>query len=123
MVLLAVLPGLSGLGQSCEYLATLTVDSFPAVQSGLTTYRVYLVTPDSNQYVTRVGAYDDAFADLILSVPSGAYNSVFGGVTAELIIQHCFLRFQNYRTTHSSQLVLMDQHFCLSLNLLQIQLW
>lgn len=93
MVLLAVLPGLSGLGQSCEYLATLTVDSFPAVQSGLTTYRVYLVTPDSNQYVTRVGAYDDAFADLILSVPSGAYNSVFGGVTAELINPALFSAF------------------------------
>lgn len=74
---------LSGYGQSCDYLSTLTVDSFPSIQSGLTTYRVYVDLPDSGLYVNQVGSFQDKV--MVLSVPSGIYNSEFGGVTAELV--------------------------------------
>ena len=72
-----------GRGQDCEYPYTLTVDSFPAIQPGLTTYRVYVDMPDSSNYIRIIGSNEFTNDTMVLTAPSGVYNSEFGGITAE----------------------------------------
>ena len=60
---------------------SLTVESYPAVQEGLTTYRFYVNLPDSSVRVTAVGQVVDE-ASFQIVAPQGAYNSEFGGISA-----------------------------------------
>ena len=64
---------------SCEFCScaesayTLSVDSFPAVQEGLTTYRVYVNTLNSTDRLSAV--ISNANNPLTIDVPEGAWNS------------------------------------------------
>ena len=64
---------------SCEFCScaetafTLSVDSFPAVQAGLTTYRVYVNTISSTDRLSAV--ISNADNPMTISVPEGAWNS------------------------------------------------
>ena len=64
---------------SCEFCScaesayTLSVDSFPAVQEGLTTYRVYVNTLSSTDRLSAV--ISNANNPLTIDVPEGAWNS------------------------------------------------
>lgn len=84
-MLLSMLLSLPVVSQNCDYRSTLTVDSFPAVQAGLTTYRVYVDLPDSSQWVWQVGVVTGSPNEVLLSTPSGVYNSEAGGTTAEFM--------------------------------------
>ena len=53
----------------------LTVESFPAVQEGLTTYRFYVNMENANDRMSAV--YGNNEAGLFINVPEGAYNSSF----------------------------------------------
>jgi len=64
---------------SCEYCScadnayTLSVDSFPAQQEGLTTYRVYMNTISSTDRLSAV--FSNADNPMTINVPEGAWNS------------------------------------------------
>ncbi len=64
---------------SCEYCScaqnqySLSVTSVPAVQAGLTTYRVYVNTNDAADFVSAV--YSNVDNPLSIEVSEGAYNS------------------------------------------------
>ncbi|MEC7694356.1 MAG: hypothetical protein VX446_08175, partial [Bacteroidota bacterium] len=53
----------------------LTIDSSPAVQDGLTTYRFYVNMADATDRMSAVYGNDEA--QLFISTPDGAYNSAF----------------------------------------------
>ena len=63
---------------SCEYCEctdegyTLTVESSPAIQAGLTTYRVFVNLPHEGDFLSAV--YSNADEPMVLDVPDGAYN-------------------------------------------------
>ena len=64
---------------SCEYCScaedafTLSVESYPAQQEGLTTYRVYVNTISSTDRLSAV--FSNADNPLTINVPEGAWNS------------------------------------------------
>ena len=64
--------GLTTMG-SAQY--DLTIDSSPAVQEGLTTYRFYVTMADATDRMSAVYGNDEA--GLFISTPDGAYNSPF----------------------------------------------
>ena len=53
----------------------LTVESFPAVQEGLTTYRFHVNMQDATDRMSAV--YGNNEASLSINTPAGAYNSAF----------------------------------------------
>ena len=53
----------------------LAVESYPAVQEGLTTHRVYVEMADATDRVSAVYGNDEA--GLFINTPDGAYNSAF----------------------------------------------
>ena len=64
--------GIQTLG-SAQY--PLSVESFPAVQEGLTTYRFYVNMQDATDRMSAV--YGNDQAGLFVNTPDGAYNSGF----------------------------------------------
>ena len=70
--LVVLLMGLqfTGLGQY-----TMTVESYPAVQSGLTTYRFYVNMTDPTDRMSAVYGYNTE--PLSIDAPSGVHNNAF----------------------------------------------
>ena len=74
-------PAATDADDSCEYCScaesayTLTVDSFPATQPGLTTYRFYVNMLDSSDQLSAV--YSTPNDPLVIAVPDGAFNSIY----------------------------------------------
>ena len=64
---------------TCEYCScaesayTLAVESYPAYQPGLTTYRFYVNMLDSTDQLSAV--YAEEGEPMVISVPEGAWNS------------------------------------------------
>ncbi|MGB1480385.1 MAG: hypothetical protein ACPG66_03320, partial [Flavobacteriales bacterium] len=54
---------------------TMTVESYPAVTAGLTTYRFYVDMQDPTDRMSAVFGNDQA--SLLVSTPEGAFNSPF----------------------------------------------
>jgi len=54
---------------------SLHVESFPATQEGLTTYRVYVNMENSNDRMSAVYGNDET--GMFINTPDGAYNSIF----------------------------------------------
>ena len=62
-------------GTSAVAQYDLTIESFPAVQEGLTTYRFYVNMEDATDRMSAV--YGNSDAALSISTPDGAFNSAF----------------------------------------------
>ena len=72
-------PAATDADDSCEYCScaesayTLAVESYPAYQPGLTTYRFYVNMLDSTDQLSAV--YAEEGQPMVISVPEGAWNS------------------------------------------------
>ena len=93
---------------SCEFCScaesafTLSVDAFPAVQEGLTTYRVYVNTLSSTDRLSAL--FSNAENPLTIDVPEGAWNSPqsttwnASGVNPALFVEYPNLVDDSYAT-------------------------
>ena len=93
---------------SCEYCScaenafTLSVESFPAQQEGLTTYRVYVNTLNDSDRLSAV--FSNADYPLSVNVPEGAWNSPesstwnASGVNPALFIEYPNIVDDSYAT-------------------------
>ena len=59
---------------------SLSVESYPAVQPGLTTYRFYVNCPSADSKITQIT--NSSGMPMQFDAPLGVYNSIYGGVTA-----------------------------------------
>ena len=67
----------------------LTIETFPAVQEGLTTYRFYVNMVDATDRMSAVYGNDEAA--LVINTPEGAYNSPFNSMWNASGINPAFL--------------------------------
>ena len=67
----------------------LSVESYPAVQEGLTTYRFYINMQDPTDRMSAVYGNNDA--PLYINTPDGAYNSAFNSGWSAAGINPAFL--------------------------------
>ena len=93
---------------TCEYCGcsdeayTLTVESAPAIQAGLTTYRLYVNMNGENDFLSAVYGVDDQ--PLQINAPEGAFNSEqslswsAAGVNPGLFIAYPELQDDSYAT-------------------------
>ena len=70
----------SSTGNQSEEPYSLFIESNPAVQQGLTTYRIYVNMVNATDHMSAV--YGDAGTPLVVNVPEGAYNFIYAGVQA-----------------------------------------
>ena len=67
----------------------MTVESYPAVQEGLTTYRFYVNMSDATDRMSAV--YGNDQAGMYINTPDGAYNSGFNSSWSASGINPAFL--------------------------------
>ena len=93
---------------TCEYCGcsdeayTLTVESAPAIQAGLTTYRVYVNMNGENDFLSAV--YGEGDTPLQIDAPDGVFNSIYStswsaaGINPALFVAYPELQDDSYAT-------------------------
>ena len=100
----------------------LVVESSPAVQAGLTTYRVYVSMVNATDRLSSVYGNDDDM--LSIDVPDEAFNSALNASWSAVGLSNALVAStQNWQTTASPPLGWMDRPLSRPLQVRKIQAW